>query len=378
MVLSLVKGQKIDITKNNSEKLNLIHIGLDWRAPKNLDIDASAFMIGHDGKIVREEDFVFYGQPSSSDGSVLLEESISTIEKQHFMINLSKVSADIQKISLTLTIYEPEKHSHSFADVSEIQLRIVNSRSQVEVATFPINYTFTKESAIVLGTLYRYSGEWKFHAVGAGYFGGLADLCRDYGVEVTDQPEEESQNQVTPNQIPTSPNQRFQVVQEREESETGEEIPKQPAEYVQLKRATHVQFSDSRIETLSQQSTELINLFADHDDETSSTTHLLPTETTVTASLLIDDIDAGDQEAFFHSLTEIEESFLLYIINEQITLDDAKGFLKQKGKMLALFVNTINEKANIHLGDNLLEIRTEFVAVFEEFEPLVAKIKERV
>jgi stress response protein SCP2 len=188
MVLSLIKGQKIDLTKTNPD-LNMITIGLDWQAPANMDIDVSAFLLGQDEKILNEEDFVFYGQPSSSNGSVRLEESISTIGNKHFLIELLKVPDEVQKIAFTLTIYESELKGHTFAEVSSVQLRIVNSRGQEEVAAFHINYSFTQESAIVLGELYRYKGEWKFKAEGAGFFGGLASLCDLYGVEVdNDQP----------------------------------------------------------------------------------------------------------------------------------------------------------------------------------------------
>lgn len=234
MVLSLVKGQKIDLTKNNPE-LNLLHIGLDWEAPSNFEIDVSAFMVGADEKIVSEEDFVFYGQPISSNGSVRLEESISTIEKQHFMIDLLKVPADVNKISFTLTIYESEQNDQTFDDVSNIQLRILNSKTKDEVATFPIDYTFTKETAIELGAVYRYSGEWKFQAVGAGFYGGLVELCRVFGVEV-----EEQQESVSPNQtesISSSSNERFQVVQERGKEEAEEYIPRSTTDHVKLKRS---------------------------------------------------------------------------------------------------------------------------------------------
>jgi DNA polymerase-3 subunit epsilon len=233
MVLSLVKGQKIDLTKNNPE-LNLLHIGLDWKAPGNFEIDVSAFMVGANEKIVREEDFIFYGQPISSNGSVCLEESISTMEKQHFMIDLLKVPADVHKISFALTIYESEQNGQTIEDVSNMQLRILNSSTQEEVAAFPIDYSFTKETAIELGSVYRNSGEWKFQAVGAGFYGGLVQLCRFFGVEV-----EEQQESVSPNQtesISCSPNERFQVVQEGDMNKAGEDIPRSPANHVQLKQ----------------------------------------------------------------------------------------------------------------------------------------------
>lgn len=376
MVLSLVKGQKIDLTKNNHD-LNLIHIGLYWKAPSNFDIDTSAFMIGQNGKIVREEDFVFYGQPRSGNGSVRLEESISTIERQHFIIDLLKVPSDVQKVSFTFTIYESDLNGYTFADVSDIQLRVVNSRRQEEIATFAIDYSFTKESAIVLGTLYRYSGEWRFHAVGAGFNGGLKDLCNEYGVEVDEQPSEDTQNLNRINPAPVSPNERFQVVQTCDVYENGSEIPQPQSEMVQLKRASLVQFNDERIDTLSHQSDELVNLFNDQEEDSSMATNRIQDEKILT-DVIVNDNNEADFEAFIQSLNDVESSFLLMIEDGVIPLEKAKRFLKEQGLMIALFINTINEKAYKFLDDNLLVLKEETVEIYDEFEPLVLKMKGRV
>ncbi|WP_144553335.1 TerD family protein [Bacillus sp. X1(2014)] len=376
MVLSLVKGQKVDLTKNNSN-MNLLHIGFDWQAPKHFDVDVSAFLLGNDEKIIQEEDFVFYGQLHSSNGSVKLEESISTIEKQHFIINLSNVQEEVQKISFTLTIYESDLNGQTFQEVSDIKLRIVNSRIQQEVAIFPIDYSFSKESAVVLGSLYRYSGEWKFHAVGAGFFGGLADLCADYGVEV-DSPSDESQNLVSTNQTTSDPNQLFQTDQEREETNTVKAIPTPSTEYVQLKRSSVVQFNENRIEMLNNQTSELIHLFDDQYEEATPTSQPNPIEPSRTSNFLQTEVEEQDHDAFYHSLTGFEKAFLSMIDNGKMSVNEAKAYLKRHGLMLALFVNTINEKANEHLDDNLLHIENESIKVFEEFEALVVKMKERV
>jgi stress response protein SCP2 len=376
MVLSLVKGQKIDLTKNNPD-MNLLHIGFDWLAPKQFDVDVSAFLLGHDDKIVREEDFVFYGQPVSSNGSVSLEESLSTIEKQHFLINLPNVSDEVQKISFTLTIYESELNGYTFQDVSDIKLRIVNSSLQQELAIFPIDYLLTKESAVVLGTLYRYSGEWKFHAVGSGFFGGLADLCADYGVEV-ESPNDESQNTIPTIQPLTVSNQRVQTVLEREGSEDVEVVPTPTIEHVQLKRSSVVQFNERRIETLSNQSEELIHLFDEPQESETQTVQSSPIETQLNTDFFKTVTEGIDLDSFFHSLSEVDKTFLLMFENGKIDVKSAKDYLKTHGLMLAFYVNTINEKANEHLDDNLLQIVNESIKVFEEFEPLFEKIKERV
>jgi stress response protein SCP2 len=374
MVISLVKGQKIDITKNRPET-NRLHIGMVWKSQHHFDIDVSAFMVGEDEKIIREEDFVFYGQPYSSNKSVQLETSISSVEKQHFLIDLLKVPAEVKKIAFTLTIYESEVNGHTFEEVSDIVLRIVDSRKQEEMAVFPIDYSFTKESAIVLGSLYRYGDQWKFHAVGAGFFGGLADLCNEYGVEVDDQPTE------TSTQVPTttadSPIDRFQVVQERDAAVSGEEIPKQPAEPIHLKRESVVQFDEQRIETLSQRNDDLISLFADKEEEVSSSSTGDSSETVHTLPTFLDDSQEEDYDSFIQSLTDVERAFLVKFDGGSISLDLAKSYLKQKGLMVALFINGINEKAFEHLGDNLLEVQADYIVVFDEFHSLVLSLKER-
>ncbi|HAF0292534.1 TPA: hypothetical protein G9C53_004933 [Salmonella enterica subsp. enterica serovar Typhimurium var. 5-] len=369
MASTLVKGQKVDITKN-AEGINLLHVGFDWQTTSDMDVDASAFLIGEHGKIIREEDFVFYGQPSSNNGSVRLEDSMSTIEKQRFIINLSKIPEEIQKISFTLTIYESDKKGLTFSDVSEIKLRIINSRLQQEVAIFPIDYDFTQESAVVLGTLYRYSGEWKFHAVGAGFYGGLADLCREYGVEILDEEE---------NTTPTSdlPNNRFQVVQERDNVGEGEVIPNPPSEHVQLKRSSTVHFDQSRIDELSNQSTELVNLFT--EQENSSNNMVLDNPKINNQEFnLVSEVSEEDQDGFIHSLSDTELSFLKLMGNGKVSTQEANHFLRQRGIMPAIFINSINEKATEHLGDNLLMEDNEFLFAYEEYSSIIEDLKERV
>ena len=76
MIHTLVRGQKIDVTNNHPEIRGLL-VDLTWDAPMNMDVDASAFLVGFNGKITKEEDFVFYGQPYSSCRSVQLNQNIA-------------------------------------------------------------------------------------------------------------------------------------------------------------------------------------------------------------------------------------------------------------------------------------------------------------
>ncbi len=167
--MQLGKGQKIPLNENN------LVIKFD-RPTTALEIDTAAFLTGANGKVAGDEDFVFYGNARHNSGSVIL--SGDALE-----IDLSKVPRHVEKISLTATIYDAEKRRQNFGMLRGAVLKIFGTRS--EIATFPLE-NFTVENAIVLGEVYRYKGSWKFNATGAGFSGGLAALCNDFGIEVND------------------------------------------------------------------------------------------------------------------------------------------------------------------------------------------------
>jgi hypothetical protein len=69
-------------------------------------------------------------------------------------------------------------------EVSGLYLKLLDRRSGEEIYRFDYGADLTEETAIVVGELYRHNGEWKFSAVGSGFYGGLAALCVNYGLEV--------------------------------------------------------------------------------------------------------------------------------------------------------------------------------------------------
>ncbi|WP_142955087.1 TerD family protein [Bacillus cereus] len=185
MIHTLVRGQKIDVTKNHPEMKGIL-VDLTWDAPMNMDVDASAFLVGFNGKITKEENFVFYGQPYSSCRSVQLNQNIANGSKQRFSIDFTHIKDEVQKVVFSITIHNAEEKKQALRDVSHIQLKINNAQSGLEIIHFPITYLFTDESAIIVGELYRHGGGWKFNPIGAGYFGGLATLCTNFGIKIAE------------------------------------------------------------------------------------------------------------------------------------------------------------------------------------------------
>ena len=194
MSVNLSKGQRVSLDKTMTMAL----VGLGWDTKQyeggyDFDLDASAFLLGANGKVRRDEDFIFYGNLKSTDGSVLHTGDNLTGagegDDEVLIIDFTKVPPDVQKIAITVTIYEAPQRRQNFGQVSNAYVRVARIASAedtvgTEVLRFDLGEEFSVETALVVCEIYRYGGDWKFNAVGAGYQGGLEALCRSFGVNV--------------------------------------------------------------------------------------------------------------------------------------------------------------------------------------------------
>jgi tellurium resistance protein TerD len=192
MAVSLSKGQKVDLTKTNPG-LTKVVVGLGWDTNKydgghDFDLDSSVFLLGENGKVTTETDFVFYNNPQGANGAVVHTGDNRTGEgdgdDEQVKINLTEIPANIQRIAFTITIHEAASRNQNFGQVSNSYARIFNEETGEELIRYDLGEDFSIETAIVVGELYRHNGEWKFSAIGSGYQGGLAALATDFGLQV--------------------------------------------------------------------------------------------------------------------------------------------------------------------------------------------------
>ena len=192
MAIQLKKGQKIDLTKGNPG-LKHIRLGLGWDTNMfdggdDFDLDVSLFMVGKSGKVEQDEDFIFYnnlkhpseavehlGDNRTGDGDG---------DDEEILVDFSKMPDRIEKIAVTVTIYEAKERRQNFGQVNNSYVRLVNSDYEEELLRYDLGEEFSIETAIVVCEIYRHNGEWKFSAVGSGFEGGLEALCRSYGLNV--------------------------------------------------------------------------------------------------------------------------------------------------------------------------------------------------
>ena len=195
---NLSKGDRFSFAKD--EGLNNLTVTLGWEG-KN-DLDASTFLVGEDGVIEDEANFVYYNsakrseefdrakfgnknawkkqtRPMSADGSVLGaidERDGGSTEK--VSVNLSKVAPNVCEIVFCASVFD---EGITFGDVESPYISIVNDENGEELCRYTLNEQFSGETALVAGSLsVNEDGDWEFKAEGRGILGGLQALVELY------------------------------------------------------------------------------------------------------------------------------------------------------------------------------------------------------
>lgn len=191
MSISLAKGGNVSLSKEEPG-LSRILIGLGWDTRTtdgaDFDLDASAFLLVESGRVRNDADFIFYNQLRSADGAVEHTGDNRTGEgdgdDEAIKVDLSRVSAEIQRIAIAVTIHDAEARRQNFGMVQNAFMRIADDTTGREIARYDLAEDYSVETALIFGEVYRHGNDWKFRAVGQGYQGGLGPLARIYGVNV--------------------------------------------------------------------------------------------------------------------------------------------------------------------------------------------------
>ncbi len=191
MAISLQKGGNVNLNKE-APGLTKVLVGLGWDTRSTdgdaFDLDSSGFLLKTDGKVRADNDFIFYNNLKSSDGSVKHNgdnrTGVGEGDDETLEVNLAGVPAEVEKISFAVTIHEGETRRQNFGMISKAYIRVVNMADNKELARYDLSEDSSTETALIFGELYRNGSDWKFKAVGQGFKGGLGPLAAHFGVSV--------------------------------------------------------------------------------------------------------------------------------------------------------------------------------------------------
>ena len=170
----LIKGQhvllqegirKVRVTIQNEYKLD------------DVVADLYVFLLDGNERVLSESDLVFYGNPSSLNKSVVLNNKVT---EDSVDISFNKINQDITKIRFILSINMDDGRVRNFSMLKNTAIKIM-----LEDQAYSFDMTdvgrFQSVSAI---EFYRIRNKWKINIQAAGLRDDIASLCGTYGIDV--------------------------------------------------------------------------------------------------------------------------------------------------------------------------------------------------
>ncbi|WP_316782595.1 TerD family protein [Streptomyces sasae] len=178
MTHAMLKGSNVPV------EATTVRAVLRWTPGQGVpDVDASALLLGPDGRVRSDEDFVFYNQPRHPSGKVwrLGKKRVAEGLTDTIQTDLPGVEPNVGRI---LLVASADGVPFEHVPALRILLYDATSPDAEALAHFDIKPETGAETALICGELYRRGESWKFRALGEGYSNGLKGLATDFGISV--------------------------------------------------------------------------------------------------------------------------------------------------------------------------------------------------
>jgi tellurium resistance protein TerD len=198
MSLTLSKGESFSLAKDG-EALRVVRVGLGWDknpGSQTWDLDASAFGL-HNGKVPDERWFIFYKQLVSRRGAIehMGDEleggngSNDDADDEEILIDLERLDDprfgfNIDTVAIAVSIHMGEEKRQTFGQVRNAYIRVFNDETGELLKRYDLTDEASSETAVVFGEVYKSGDGWYFRATGKPFKGNLAEVCRNYGLDL--------------------------------------------------------------------------------------------------------------------------------------------------------------------------------------------------
>lgn len=208
-VINLSKHSAIDLSKGGSG-LKKVVVGLGWdpisktaaqtkygkksglfglfggsSLPEGLqrDIDCDAFAVELDsnGKYQSRCELVYYGSLTNGTGTIRHTGDNLTGDgdgdDEQIIIDLEHIPSYVNKIGLSVDIYQGPARKQHFGLLSNAFIRIVDSTTNKELCRFDLNDDYEGKTAMLFGELEKVGSDWQFKALGEGLsISGISEI----------------------------------------------------------------------------------------------------------------------------------------------------------------------------------------------------------
>lgn len=179
------RGANVALTREIPDLTGVV-LGISWNAGGERVLDENlvfaAILCGPDGHARNDQDFVFFNQLASPEGSVQQLEAALGGDKEQIEVDLDTIPADVDRVAVVLYINDGPGQRRTLGQLRSCVVRVLHGTDNRElVRSEELATAFTTETAVALGELYRHDG-WKFRVLGQGYSKGIAGIAADYRV----------------------------------------------------------------------------------------------------------------------------------------------------------------------------------------------------
>lgn len=180
MSINLKKGGSINLTKEMT-RLNKVMIGLGWeQTGRSVDLDASVFILGANGRLLAEEYFVFYNNLKSPDRAIehMGDNRTGSAEDDDEIIlaNLESITPDARELAVCVSIHDAVNRGHNFGLLKDAYIRIVDVDSKKEITRYDLDASHFTENSVVFAKVRKSGNEWYFYAASQGSMTELQGL----------------------------------------------------------------------------------------------------------------------------------------------------------------------------------------------------------
>jgi tellurium resistance protein TerD len=184
MAINLKKGGSFNLTKE-VPSLKKILIGLGWEMTnQTLDLDASAFILGANGKLISDEYFVFYNNLKSPDGAFQHTGDNRTgsehDDDEIILANLDLINPQVTEIVIAVSIHEAVSRKHYFGMLKDAYIRLYDVEKKQQILSYDLDASHANDNLAIFGKIKKENNEWHFYAHSEGNTNGLQSLVDIY------------------------------------------------------------------------------------------------------------------------------------------------------------------------------------------------------
>jgi stress response protein SCP2 len=177
-MIALQRGSKSKLSDGQIDQAKpfTVEVGVQG----NAKYEFSCFCLNAQEKNVDDAYYIFYNQMESPDGSVTMEANANPAP---YSVDLEALPSWVQTLHFTVSI----DGGGNMGQIRSCTARIMqNNKVLFEMKLSGSD--FATQKALIVLQIYK-KGEWRVGAIAAGFDGGLAQLCKNYGIEISDDSE---------------------------------------------------------------------------------------------------------------------------------------------------------------------------------------------